>query len=68
MFGDLITADHKVLSEGGESRNNHGYGVMVQVLAIQWNPCQTKTSQETEKSLRESSSSRRKNPQVFSDN
>ena len=22
-FGDLITADHKVLSEGCESRNNH---------------------------------------------
>ena len=22
-FGDLITADHKVLSEGSESRNNH---------------------------------------------
>ena len=25
---------------------------MVQVFAIQWNPCQTKTSQETEKNLR----------------
>ena len=24
-FGDLITADHKVLSEGCESRNNHPY-------------------------------------------
>ena len=29
-FGDLITADHKVLSEGGESRNNHRYTVVVQ--------------------------------------
>ena len=25
-FGDLITADHKVLSEESESRNNHRYG------------------------------------------
>ena len=24
-FGDLITADHKVLNEGCESRDNHGY-------------------------------------------
>ena len=24
-FGDLSTADHKVLSEGCESRNNHRY-------------------------------------------
>ena len=32
-FGDLITADHKVLSEGCESRINHGYAVMVQDLA-----------------------------------
>ena len=30
-FGDLITADHKILSEGSESRNNHRY-----------DPCQTK--------------------------
>ena len=27
-FGDLITADHKVLSEGCESRNNHRYAVV----------------------------------------
>ena len=32
-FGDLITADHKVLSEGCESRNNHRYAVVVQDLA-----------------------------------
>ena len=30
MFGDLITADHKVLTEEGESRNNHPYAVVVQ--------------------------------------
>ncbi len=29
-FGDLITADHKVLSENCESRNNHRYAVVVQ--------------------------------------
>ena len=32
-FGDLIAADHKVLSEGCESRNNHRYAVVVQDLA-----------------------------------
>ena len=54
-FGYLITADHKVLSEGCESRNNHRYAVVAQDLATQWilsYPCKTKTSQETERSLR----------------
>ena len=44
-FGDLIPADHKVLSEGCESRNNHGYAVVVQDLATQWiqsYPCKNK--------------------------
>ena len=35
-FGDFITADHKVLSEENESRNNHRYAVVVQDLATQW--------------------------------
>ena len=35
-FGDLITADHKVLNEGCESWNNHRYSFVVQYLAIQW--------------------------------
>ena len=35
-FGHLITADHKVLSEGCESRNNHRYAVVLQDLATQW--------------------------------
>ena len=51
-FGDLITADHKVLNEGCESRDNHQYAVVVQDLAPQWiqsYPCKTKISQETEK-------------------
>ena len=32
-FGDLITAEHKVLSEESESRYNHRYAVVVQDLA-----------------------------------
>ena len=35
-FGDLITADHKVLSDNCESRNNHRYAVVVQELATRW--------------------------------
>ena len=54
--GDLITADRKVLNEEGESRNNHrSLAVVVQDLATPWIQscsCKTKTSQETEKSLR----------------
>ena len=53
-FGDLITADHKVLSDNRESRNNHRYAVVVQDLATRWiqaYPCKTKTSQETQRSL-----------------
>ena len=44
-FGDLVTADHKVLSDGCESRNNHRYAVVVQDLATQWiqsYPCKNK--------------------------
>ena len=35
-FCDLITADHNILREGSESRNNHRYAVVVQDLATQW--------------------------------
>ena len=52
IFGDLMKADHKVLNDEGESRNNHRYVVVDQDLATQWiqsYPCKTKTSQETEK-------------------
>ena len=35
-FGDLITADHKVLNVEDESRNNHRYAVVVQDPATQW--------------------------------
>ena len=53
-FGDLITTDHKILSEESESRKNHRYAVVVQDLAtqrLQSYPCKTKTSHETQKSL-----------------
>ena len=49
-FGDLITADHKVLSDNRESRDSHRYAVVVQDLATQWiqaYPRKSKTSQET---------------------
>ena len=52
-FGDLITADHKVLSEGCESRNNYRYAFVVQDLAtqlVQSCPCKSKTSQVTQTS------------------
>ena len=48
-FGDLITEDHKILSEGSESRNNHRYAVVVQDLASQWlqsYPCKTKLTDQ----------------------
>ena len=51
IFGDLITADRKVLSESCESRNNHRYAIVVQDLATQWirsYPCKTKTSKHRE--------------------
>ena len=50
-IGDLTTVDHKVLSEGCESRHNHRYAVVVQDLATQWiqsYPCKTQTSQDEE--------------------
>ena len=70
-FGDLITADHKVLSERYESRNNHRYAVVVQDLATQWiqsYPCKTKTSQETQWSLQKFLEPDRKPKVIYTDN
>ena len=70
-FGDLITADHKVLSENCESRNNHRYAVVVQDLATQWiqsYPCRTKTSQETQRSLPKFLESNWKSKVIYTDN
>ena len=52
--GDSTTADHKVLNEEGESRNNHRYDVVVQDLATQWiqsYPCKNKNFTRNRKEL-----------------
>ena len=70
-FGDLITAVHKVLSENCDSRNNFRYAVVVQYLAtqwIQWYPCKTKTSQETQRSLQKFLEPNRKPKVIYTDN
>ena len=70
-FDDLITAEHKVLNERSESRNNHRYAVVVQVLANQWiqsYPCKTKTSRETEKNLRKCLEPSQKPKVIYTDN
>ena len=70
-FGDLITADHKVLSDNCESRNNHRYAVVVQDLATQWiqaYPCKTKSSQETQRSLQKFLEPERKPKVIYTDN
>ena len=70
-FGDLITADHKVLSDSCESRNNHRYAVVVQDLATQWiqaYPCKNKTSQETQRSLQKFLEPERKPKVIYTDN
>ena len=69
-FGDFITADHKVLSDNCESRNNHRYAVVVQDLATQWiqaYPCKNKTSQETQRSLQKFLEPERKPKVIYTD-
>ena len=71
IFDDLITADHKIVSEGCESRNNHRYAVVVQDLATQWiqsYPGKTKTSQETQKRLQKFLEPKRKPKVIYTDN
>ena len=71
FFGDLITADHKVLSDNCECRNNHRYAVVVQDLATQWTqayPCKTETSQETQKSLQKFLEPERKPKVIYIEN
>ena len=70
-FGDLITADHKVLSEGCESRNHHRHAIVVQDLATHWiqsSPYKTKTSQETQRKLQKFLEPGRKPEVMYSDN
>ena len=69
--GDLITADHKVLSEGCESRNNHRYAIVVQDLATQWIQsirAKQKTSQETQRSLQKFLEPDRNPKVIYTDN
>ena len=70
-FGDLITADHKVLSDSCESGNNHRYAVLVQDLATQWiqaYPCKNITSQETQRNLQKFLEPERKPKVIYTDN
>ena len=70
-FGDLIKADHKVLNDNCESRNNHRYAVVVQDLATQWiqaYPCKNKTLQETHRSLQKFLEPERKPKVIYTDN
>ena len=70
-FGDLTTADHKVLSDKCESRYNHRHAVVVQDLATQWiqaYPCKTTTSQETQRSLQKFLEPERNHKVVYTDN
>ena len=69
--GDLITADHKILSVGSESRNNHRYAVVVQDWVTQWLqsfPCKTQTSEETQKSPMRVLELTRKPKVIYTDN
>ena len=70
-FADLITADHKVLSDNCQSRNNHRHAVVVQDLATQWiqaYPFKTKTSQQTQRSLQKFLEPERKPKVICTDN
>ena len=71
-FGDLITADHKVLSENCESRNNHRYAVVVQDLATQWiqaYPCKTQNFTRNPEKKAKVPASLNRNPNViYTDN
>ena len=70
-FGDLITADHKVLSDNCEPRNNHRKAIVVQDLATQWiqsYPCKTKTYQETQRSFQKFLEPNRKPKVIYTDN
>ena len=70
-FGDLITADHKVLSDNCESRKNHRYAVVVQDLATKWIqscPCKTQTFKETQRSLQKFLEPNGKPKAIYTDN
>ena len=64
-FGDLITADHKVLSDNCESRNNHRYAVVVPLNGFR---AKRKTSQKTQRSLHKFLEPDRKPKVIYTDN
>ena len=71
IFGDLVTADPKVFSEGCQSRHDHRFAVVVQDLPTQWiqsYPCKTKTCQETQKSLQKFLEPTRKPKVIYTEN
>ena len=64
----LKSADHKVFSEGCESRNNHRYALVAQYLATQWiqsYPCKAKKLLRKRRRAYKSSLSRRGNQKSF---
>ena len=70
-FGGLMTADHKVFSDNCESRNSHRYADVVQDLATQWiqsYPFETKTLQETQRSLQKFLEPERNPKVIYTDN
>ena len=70
-FGDLITADHKVLSDNCESRNNHRNAVVVQDLATQWiqdYPCKKQNFTRTQRSLQKFLEPEKKPKVIYTDN
>ena len=70
IFGDLTTADHKVSSEGCESRHNHRHVAVVQDLGntMDAHLCKTKTAQETKKSFQKFLEPNRKPKVIYTDN
>ena len=70
-FGDLITADHKVLSDNCESRNNHRYAVVVQDLATQWiqaYPCKKQNFTRNPEKLAKNPGTREETKSLYTDN
>ena len=73
-FGDLITADHKVLSDNSESRNNHRYAVGMCCRTWPLNGSRhiragkNKTSQDTQRSLQKFLEPERKPKVIYTDN
>ena len=70
-FGDLITADHKVLRDNCESRNNHRYAVVVQDLATRWiqaYPCKKQNFTRNQEKLAKVPGTERKPKVIYTDN